>query len=50
MGEDTYPKMAIQARIPKERPSITWEGGIEKIFKESGIEWKGVRTIVRERE
>jgi hypothetical protein len=42
--------MVIQARIPKERPRLTWEGGIEKIFKESGIEWKGIRAIARERE
>jgi hypothetical protein len=42
--------MAIQARMPKERPKLTREGGIEKISKESGIEWKGVRAIARERE
>jgi len=32
--------MARQARIPKERPRLTWEGGIEKILKESGVEQK----------
>jgi hypothetical protein len=42
--------MAIQAKIPNERPRLTWEGGIEKTFKESGIECKGVRAIARERE
>jgi len=40
--------MAIQARITKGRPRLTWEGGTKKIFKESGIEWKGVRAIARE--
>ena len=47
---DTYPKMARQARIPKERPRLNWEGGIEKVYKESGIEWKGVRAIARDNE
>jgi hypothetical protein len=50
MGDEIYPKMAIQARIPRGKLRLTQEGLIEKNFKESRIKWKGIRAIARERE
>jgi hypothetical protein len=56
MGEERYPKMAWQARTqgthgkrPKGRLRQTWKEGIQKIWKERGIERKGVRAIARDR-
>jgi hypothetical protein len=48
MGDERYHKMVWQARIqgkrPKGRPRQTWGEGIQKILKERGIEWSGVRA------
>jgi hypothetical protein len=35
---------------PKGKPQQTWEEGIQKILKERGIKWNGVRAIARGRE
>jgi hypothetical protein len=49
MGGERCPKMAWKARTqgksPNVRPRQTWEEGIQKILKETEIEWKAVRAI-----
>ena len=53
-GSERYPRMAWQARAqakrPVGRPRQTWGKGIQKILKERGIEWKGVRDVPGDRE
>jgi hypothetical protein len=40
----------VTQRGPKEDPRYTWEQEMEKILKERGTEWNGIRAIAGERE
>jgi hypothetical protein len=54
MGDNGYHKIAWQAgtqgKRPNQRPQQTWEEGIQKILKEGGIEWNGIRAIAGDSE
>ena len=53
MWDERHLEMAWQARIQRKRPKVrvpqTWIEGTQKGLKEGGMQWKGIRTISRDR-